>query len=74
MHSEPLRLINNFGIIGYGIFLRQIFLLIDKDKILFFALLIMGLFSSICFTNSIFILLITLYNYKINYIQNSEVA
>lgn len=66
LHSEFLRLINNFGIIGYGIFLRQIFLLVQKDKILFSGLLMMGFFTSICFTNSIFLLLVTLYDYRIN--------
>ena len=66
LHNEHLRIIFHFGIIGYAIFLRQIFLLINKNKSIFFTIIWMQFFNPIIYVNSTFVLLILLSNYKWN--------
>lgn len=65
LHNEHLRIIFHFGFIGYGIFQRQIYLLLDRNKILFTTIFWMQLFNPIIYTNSIFVLLIFLSNFKL---------
>ena len=66
LHNEHLRIIFHFGFVGYGIFQRQIYLLVDRNKILYTTIFWMQLFNPIIYINSTFILLIFLSNFKLN--------
>ena len=66
IHNEHFRIIFHFGIIGYGIFIRQIYLLIDRKKSLFVSFLWMAIFNPVVYANSTFVFLILISNYKLN--------
>ena len=66
LHNEHLRIIFHFGFIGYAIFQRQIYLLVDRNKILYTTIFWMQLFNPIIYINSTYVLLIFLSNFKLN--------
>ncbi len=66
LHNEHLRIIFHFGLLGYGIYLRQLFLLIDRNKFLFTTLVWMQFFNPIIYVNSTFVFLILLSNFKLD--------
>ena len=66
LHNEHFRIIFHFGFLGYVIYLRQLFLLIDKNKVLYTTLIWMQFFNPIIYVNSTFLFLILLSNFKLN--------
>ena len=66
LHNEHLRIFFHFGIIGYSIFIRQLFLLLGKNKPLFVTFFWMISFSPLIYVNSIYVFLVLISNYKID--------